>query len=101
VLWKPASALWCKTHTEPRVLLIRLGRVPFMDMTGLQTLEAVIVTLQKRGVAVVLAEANERVREKLARAGVLAALGEGNYVDSLAQAVQRCSELAGEGNAPR
>ncbi len=68
-----------QTHTEPRVLLIRLGRVPFMDMTGLQTLEAVIVTLQKRGVAVVLAEANERVREKLARAGVLAALGEGNY----------------------
>ncbi|UIF91378.1 SulP family inorganic anion transporter [Cupriavidus sp. UYPR2.512] len=94
-----------QTHTEPRVLLIRLGRVPFMDMTGLQTLEAVIVTLQKRGVAVVLAEANERVREKLARAGVLAALGEGNYVDSLAPAVQRCSELAGEGNgegdAPR
>lgn len=66
-----------QTHTEPRVLLIRLGRVPFMDMTGLQTLEVVIVTLQKRGVAVVLAEANERVREKLARAGVLAALGEG------------------------
>ncbi|WP_427308051.1 SulP family inorganic anion transporter [Cupriavidus sp. H39] len=93
-----------QTHTEPRVLLIRLGRVPFMDMTGLQTLEAVIVTLQKRGVAVVLAEANARVREKLARAGVLAALGEGNYADSLAQAVQRCAALAGDeqggGNAP-
>ncbi|WP_432261258.1 SulP family inorganic anion transporter [Cupriavidus sp. TMH.W2] len=94
-----------QTHTEPRVLLIRLGRVPFMDMTGLQTLEAVIVTLQKRGVTVVLAEANERVREKLARAGVLAALGEGNYADSLAQAVRRSGELAGEDkgerNAPR
>ncbi|MEC3764343.1 SulP family inorganic anion transporter [Cupriavidus sp. SS-3] len=94
-----------QTHTEPRVLLIRLGRVPFMDMTGLQTLEAVIVTLQKRGVAVVLAEANARVREKLARAGVLAALGEGNYADSLAQAAQRCAVLAGEGrgeaSAPR
>lgn len=94
-----------QTHTEPRVLLIRLGRVPFMDMTGLQTLEAVIVTLQQRGVAVVLAEANARVREKLARAGVLAALGEGNYADSLAQAAQRCAALAGdapgEGNGPR
>ncbi|SOZ18484.1 putative sulphate transporter, SulP family [Cupriavidus taiwanensis] len=94
-----------QTHTEPRVLLVRLGRVPFMDMTGLQTLEAVIVTLQKRGVAVVLAEANARVRDKLARAGVLAALGEGNYADSLAQAAQRCAVLAedepGAGNAPR
>ncbi|MDQ0139830.1 SulP family inorganic anion transporter [Cupriavidus necator] len=94
-----------QTHTEPRVLLIRLGRVPFMDMTGLQTLEAVIVTLQKRGVEVVLAEANARVREKLARAGVLAALGEGNYADSLAQATQRCAALAaveaGAGHGPR
>ncbi|NSX14233.1 STAS domain-containing protein [Cupriavidus taiwanensis] len=94
-----------QTHTEPRVLLIRLGRVPFMDMTGLQTLEAVIVTLQKRGVAVVLAEANARVREMLARAGVLAALGEDNYADTLAQAAQRCAALAGDeagaGNAPR
>ncbi|NUT14147.1 MAG: STAS domain-containing protein [Cupriavidus sp.] len=94
-----------QTHTEPRVLLIRLGRVPFMDMTGLQTLEAVIVTLQKRGVAVVLAEANARVRDKLARAGVLAALGEGNYADSLAQAARRCAMLAadkqGEDTAPR
>ncbi|WP_354687831.1 SulP family inorganic anion transporter [Cupriavidus necator] len=85
-----------QTHTDPRVLLIRLGRVPFMDMTGLQTLEAVIGKLRKRGVAVVLAEANERVREKLARAGVLAALGEENYAESLAEAARRCSVLAGE-----
>ncbi|MNN24587.1 C4-dicarboxylic acid transporter DauA [compost metagenome] len=85
------------THTEPRVLLIRLGRVPFIDMTGLQTLEAVIRTLRRRGVAVVLAEANARVRHKLERAGVLAALGQENYADALAQAVRRCGVLAGEG----
>lgn len=85
-----------QTHTDPRVLLIRLGRVPFMDMTGMQTLEAVIGTLRKRGVAVVLAEANGRVRQKLARAGVLAVLGEENYADSLEEAARRCSVLAGD-----
>ena len=89
------------THTEPRVLLIRLGRVPFIDMTGLQTLEAVIRTLRRRGVAVVLAEANARVRQKLERAGVLAALGQQNYADALAQAVRRCGVLAGEEGAER
>ncbi|CAG9164526.1 SulP family inorganic anion transporter [Cupriavidus pinatubonensis] len=85
-----------QTHTDPRVLLIRLRRVPFMDMTGLQTLEEVIGKLRERGVAVVLCEANARVRQKLMRAGVLAALGEANYQDTLAAAAERCAQLARE-----
>jgi SulP family sulfate permease len=83
-----------QTHTDPRVLLIRLRRVPFMDMTGLQTLEEVIGKLRERGVIVVLCEANGRVRQKLMRAGVLAALGEGNYQETLAEATERCAWLA-------
>ena len=83
-----------QTHTDPRVLLIRLRRVPFMDMTGLQTLEEVIGKLRQRGVAVVLCEANARVRQKLKRAGVLAALGEGNYQETLAEAAEHCARLA-------
>jgi SulP family sulfate permease len=83
-----------QTHTDPRVLLIRLRRVPFMDMTGLQTLEEVIGKLRHRGVAVVLCEANARVRQKLVRAGVLAALGEGNYQETLAEATERCARIA-------
>ncbi|QYY28008.1 MULTISPECIES: SulP family inorganic anion transporter [Cupriavidus] len=85
-----------QTHTDPRVLLIRLRRVPFMDMTGLQTLDEVIGKLRERGVAVVLCEANARVRQKLMRAGVLAALGEANYQDTLAAAAERCAQLARE-----
>ena len=76
------------------MLLIRLRRVPFMDMTGLQTLEEVIGKLRQRGVAVVLCEANARVRQKLVRAGVLAALGEGNYQETLAEATERCARIA-------
>ena len=49
--------------------MIRLRRVPFMDITGLQTLIEVVGKLRRRGVAVVLCEANARVRGKLARAG--------------------------------
>jgi len=60
------------THTDPRILIVRLRRVPFMDITGLQTLEEVFANLAKRGVQVALCEANPRVRNKLDRAGVLA-----------------------------
>ena len=54
-----------QTHTDPRVLIIRLRRVPFIDITGLLALEEAVHDLRKRGVRVVLCEANERVRAKL------------------------------------
>ncbi len=74
------------THTDPRLLILRLRRVPFMDITGLQTLEEVIQKLAKRGVAVVLCEANTRVRGKLKKVGLLALVGE-RYFDTLAAAL--------------
>ncbi len=78
------------THTEPRVLVLRLRRVPFMDITGLQTLEEVIQEMTRRGVRVMLCEANQRVRDKLDMAGVLSAAGTGNYFDTLGEALANC-----------
>ncbi|MDL2357523.1 MAG: SulP family inorganic anion transporter [Pseudomonadota bacterium] len=78
------------THTDPRVLVLRLRRVPFMDITGLQSLEEVIGHLNRRGVRVVLCEANERVRHKLDLAGVFSAAGAGNYFDTLGAALASC-----------
>jgi SulP family sulfate permease len=75
-------------HLDPRRLIIRLGRVPFMDITGLQSLEEAIQNLKKRGVSVVLCEANPRVKLKLERAGILGLLGPANYVESLAEALK-------------
>jgi SulP family sulfate permease len=67
----------------PGTLIIRLDRVPFMDITGIQTLEEVIGKLRKRGVHVLLCEANERVHGKLKTAGVL----DGNYHLTLREAL--------------
>lgn len=75
------------THTEPRILVIRLRLVPFMDITGIQTLENVIAKLAKRGIQVVLCEANARVRRKLEKAGVLGQPGSSRYAENLLEAV--------------
>ena len=80
-----------ETHTDPRALVIRLRRVPFMDMTGIQTLEAVIAKLRKRGIRVVLCEANERVKGKLLRAGVIDDAPAGGYAGQLGAAVREAS----------
>lgn len=76
------------SHTDPRVVILRLKRVPFIDMTGLQALEEVIGDLHKRRVRVVITEANARVHGKMQRAGVLEALGTENYFADLDTALR-------------
>lgn len=59
------------THTDPEVLVLRLNRVPFIDITGIQAIEEVIEDMNGRGVRIVLCEANDRVTGKLARSQIL------------------------------
>ena len=75
------------THTDPRVLIIRLKWVPFMDITGLQTLEEAIRDLHRRKVRVMLTGANERVDAKLRKTGVYELIGPDNYFANLPQAL--------------
>lgn len=77
-----------ETHLDPVLLIIRLKRVPFMDITGLQALEEAVENFKRRGVAVTLCEANPRVHEKLMRTGILRKLGADSYFETLVQAVR-------------
>ncbi|GAB2869035.1 SulP family inorganic anion transporter [Pseudoduganella ginsengisoli] len=81
------------THTDPHILVLRLERVPFIDMTGLLTLEEVVRHLKRRGVHVVLCGANELVQRKLERIGLLDVIGRGNCVPGMEQALQRTQAL--------
>ncbi len=81
-----------ETHTEPKSLVIRLDRVPFMDITGMQTLAGVIEELRKGGVRVLLCEARPRVLAKLRHAKVLDTLATpADYCDTLEAALARCT----------
>lgn len=75
------------TRTDPKRLVIRLKRVPFVDITGIQTLEEVLQKFIRRGVEVVLCEANWKVKKKLLKAGTIQKLGRQNYYDDLGMAV--------------
>ena len=90
------------TRTDPRVLIIQLRRVPFVDATGLQTLEEVIRDMHRRGVRVLIAGANPRVSFKLNKAGVIELVGEAHchqrFADAVAQA-RRLSEWMAAGHS--
>jgi len=80
------------TNTDPRILIIRLRWVPFIDITGLQTLEEVILDLQKRGVKVLLSGANERVSAKMKKAGIIELIGAENNFKVFDLALDSCSQ---------
>jgi SulP family sulfate permease len=77
-----------EARPHPKTLIIRLERVPFMDITAIHTLQEVMAVLRKRGVNVILCEANQRVLGKLRAAGVLSQDSDGTFSETLAGALQ-------------
>jgi len=75
------------THTAPHALVISLERVPFIDLTGLASLDEVVAKLDRRGVIVALCCANDDVTERLEKAGITAHLAVAPSA-SLAQALE-------------
>ena len=76
------------TATDPEALVIRLRRVPFIDATGLQSIEDVVSDLHKRGIQVFLCEANTRVIQKMRRSGLVGEHSFALYGDTLEQAFE-------------
>lgn len=64
-------------------IVIRLGRVPFIDATGLDALEGQVRRMTTAGATVLLAEANARVGEKIKKMGLQSLTGV-SVVSSLA-----------------
>ncbi|BBO99569.1 SulP family inorganic anion transporter [Sulfuriferula nivalis] len=74
-------------HESMTVLIIRMGRVPFIDVTGIYMLRDTIARFQKRGVRVILCEANPIVQRKLAQSGVDKLLGDENWLSDVSMAL--------------
>jgi SulP family sulfate permease len=85
-----------QTHTDPQVIIIRLGVVPFIDITGLHAIEEVIDDFHERGVHVILCEANERVMTKLTRAHVIGEGRNASYEDTLSAALDHADRLVND-----
>ena len=64
-----------RSQNQVRTVVIRMGRVPFMDTTGLSALDEIVADFQRVGTRVVLCEVRANVIEKLERARILARVG--------------------------
>jgi SulP family sulfate permease len=80
-----------ETNTDSGTVVIRMRWVPFIDITGLQSLEEAIVELHKRGVRVMLTGANARVEGKLQKAGIIDLIGREHFFKTFAEAMRACT----------
>ena len=81
------------TGRSPKVLIVRMRRVPTIDGTGINALRHMVRRSRQEGSAVFLSGLVPDVREALDRAGLLAELGQGavfaTYTESLDAARER------------
>ena len=80
-------------HKRPKVRIIRMRKVPFVDSTGIHNLTNLCLMSQKEGIQVVLSGVNEKVQAVLHKAGFDQMLGEENICSHIDLALARASEL--------
>jgi len=66
-------------------VVIRLGRVPFMDVTGIGTLSEIVRRFQKHHVRVMLCGIHAAIASSIETSGIRALVGEDNVCTSMAE----------------
>ena len=78
---------------KPRVRIIRMRKVPFVDSTGIHNLTNLCQMSQDEGIQVVLSGVNPKVEAVLHRAGLDTMLGRDNICSHINVALERARQL--------
>ena len=74
---------------KPKVRIIRMRKVPFMDSTGLHNLESLLRLSQAEHIQMILSGVNERVRRVLTKSGFDQKIGAENICSDINEAVAK------------
>ena len=78
---------------RPKVRIIRMRKVPFIDSTGMHNLENLCRMSQQEGITIVLSGVNPKVEAVLARNGFPELLGQQNICNHIDLALARAREI--------
>lgn len=81
-------------HTKPKVRIIRMRKVPFIDSTGVHNLEILIRSSLQENIHVVLSGVNENVHSVLLHAGIDDLIGADHICDHITKAVEMANRIA-------
>ena len=78
---------------RPKVRIIRMRKVPFVDSTGIHNLTNLCRMSQREGIIIVLSGVNPRVHETLEKAGFYELLGKDNICSNINEALAKAREI--------
>lgn len=81
---------------RPKIRIIRMRKVPFIDSTGIHNLTNLCVMSQKENIHIILSGVNDKVHKVLERSGFYELLGEDNICGNINEAVAKAWESVGE-----
>lgn len=81
---------------RPKIRIIRMRKVPFIDSTGIHNLTNLCVMSQKENIHIILSGVNDKVHKVLERSGFYELLGEDNICGNINEAVAKAWENLGK-----
>ena len=81
---------------RPKVRIIRMRKVPFVDSTGIHNLTNLCIMSKKEGIHIVLSGVNEKVNAQLQKADFYKLIGEENICSHINIALERAKEIIAE-----
>ncbi len=81
---------------RPKVRIIRMRRVPFIDSTGIHNLESLCKMSQREGITIVLSGVNEKVHAVLQKSGFYTLLGKENICPNINVALEKANAIVGK-----
>ncbi|HLW19910.1 MAG TPA: SulP family inorganic anion transporter [Cyclobacteriaceae bacterium] len=88
-------------HQRPKILILRMRNVPFIDATAINRLGEMCSQLQSKGTTIIISGANHDVKKELLKANVYSQLGKYNIHDNIHDALNRALEVIQENPAEK
>jgi SulP family sulfate permease len=81
------ASLMDTIHYRPKVLILRMGKVPYMDMTGESILSSIVRHFQKKGGTVLISGLQSQPRDVIKRTGLYKEVGNEHFFEHTGDAI--------------
>ncbi|MEG1546203.1 MAG: sodium-independent anion transporter, partial [Bacteroides sp.] len=78
---------------RPKVRIIRMRKVPFIDSTGIHNLSNLCRMSRKENIQIILSGVNPTVHEVLQKSGFYELIGKDNIQSNINEAIERAKEV--------
>ena len=85
---------------KPKVRIVRMRKVPFIDSTAIHNLEILIKSSQSEGIHIVLSGVKDNVRDNLVNAGIAQLIGADHICSHISQAVLLANSIVEKEGLP-